>query len=111
MRVNPFVYGLLALAIFLGVIQGAQAAGIWSVSGKASASGGKIVPTGANVEEIKGWMTLGDIATAYNVPIEEIIKAFDLPASTGASTQVKSLEGGAFSVNELRTWLAARARP
>ena len=108
MRVNPFVYGLLALTIFLGVIWGAKAAGVWSISGKVSASGEKVLPTGTNVEEIKGWMTLGDIAKAYNVPIEEIIKAFDLPATTTAATQVKSLESGTFTTSGLRTWLAAR---
>lgn len=108
MRVNPFVYGILALVIFVGVIFTAQAAGFWSISGKVSASGEKISATGKNVEEIKGWMTLGEVAKAYNVPIEEIIKAFGLPDTTNAATQIKSLEGSTFTTSGLRTWLAER---
>lgn len=61
-------------------------------------------------EEIKGWMTLGDVAQAYNVPVEEIVKQFGLPASTGAETQIKSLEGGTFTTTALRTWLAERVK-
>jgi hypothetical protein len=63
MRVNPFIYGLLVVVLFFGVIGGAKAAGIWSVSGKLTASGEKVAPTGANVDEIKGWMTLNDVST------------------------------------------------
>ena len=61
MKVNPFVYGLLVIVLFFGVLGGAKAAGVWSVSGKLSASGEKVAPTGTNVDEIKGWMTLDDI--------------------------------------------------
>jgi len=108
MRINPYVYGLLALVVFLGVIFGAQAAGFWSVSGKVSASGEKVAPTGASVEEIKGWMTLGDVAKAYNVPLDEIVKAFNLPSTVSPNTAVKDLESVTFSVTGLRSWLAAR---
>ena len=108
MRINPYVYGLLALAVFFGVIFTAQAAGYWTVSGKMSGTGEKTTPTGTNVEEIKGWMTLGEIAKAYNVPIEEIAKAFDLPADVSPTKQVKELESATFSVSGLRTWLAER---
>ena len=62
MRVNPFVYGILILTLFFGVIGGAKAAGFWSISGRMTSAGGKVLPTGANTpanaEEIKGWMTL-----------------------------------------------------
>ena len=59
MRVNSYVYGLLAVGLFLGVIFGAEAMGMWSTSGKVTGSGEKVTATGANVEEIKGWMTPG----------------------------------------------------
>lgn len=108
MKVNPFIYGMLILVLFFGVIGGAKAAGVWSVSGKLSSSGEKIVPTGTNVEEIKGWMTLADISAAYNVPVAEILAAFDLPADTPGSTQIKSLESDTFSTVNLRTWLKTR---
>ena len=75
-----------------------------------TASGEMIQPTGTNVEEIKGWMTLGDIATAYKVPVAEILKAFALPADTPGTAQIKSLEGDRFSPRALRDWLKTRAQ-
>jgi hypothetical protein len=108
MRVNPFVFGILVLAIFMGTIVGAQATGLWSVSGKVGAGGEQIAVTGTNVEEIKGWMVLGDVAKAYDVPVEEIVNAFGLPADTDPTSQIKSLESDTFSPTNLRTWLSDR---
>jgi len=108
MKVNPFVYGLLIIVLFFGVIGGAKAAGIWSVSGKLTASGEKVAPTGTNVDEIKGWMTLDDVSAAYKVPVAEIVAAFNLPADTPGTTQIKNLESDSFSTVNLRTWLKER---
>ena len=108
MKVKPVIYGLLVVVLFFGVIAGAKAAGIWSVSGKLNASGEKVAPTGANVDEIKGWMTLNDVSTAYSVPVTEILAAFDLPADTPGRAQLKTLESDAFSVTNLRDWLRTR---
>ena len=108
MKANPFIYGALILVLFFGVIGGAKLAGVWSVSGRVTASGEKVAPTGTNVEEIKGWMTLDDISKAYKVPVSEIIAAFKLPADTPGSAQVKSLESETFSTTNLRTWLQSR---
>ena len=108
MKVNPFVYGLLVVILFFGVIGVAKATGVWSVSGKLDASGEKVAPTGANVDEIKGWMTLNDVTAAFNVPLAEILAAFDLPADTPGSAQLKTLESAKFSVLNLRNWLQAR---
>lgn len=105
MKVNPYIYGLLVLVLFFGVIGGAKAAGSWSVSGKMTGGGEKVAPTGANVDEIKGWMTLNDVATAYNVPLAEILAAFSLPSDTPGSAQLKTLESDSFSVTNLRSWL------
>lgn len=109
MRINPFLYGFFVLTVFLGVIYDFQAAGIWSVSGKVDAQGQAVQPEAADVNSIKGWMTLEQIATTYNVTLEEIIQAFNLPADTPATTAVKDLESETFSVTGLRDWLASRS--
>ncbi|MBK7199154.1 hypothetical protein [Candidatus Amarolinea dominans] len=109
MRVNPFVYGILILTLFFGVIGGAKAAGFWSISGRMTSAGGKVLPTGANAEEIKGWMTLDDVSAAYKVPVAEMLAALNLPTDTPGATQIKSLESDTFSTADLRAWLAARA--
>ncbi|MGE5602181.1 MAG: hypothetical protein ACM30E_03970 [Nitrososphaerales archaeon] len=108
MKVNPFVFGIIILAVFFGVLGGAKAAGVWSVSAKVTSTGERVAPTGESVDEIKGWMTLADITKAYNVPLADIIAEFELPAQTPETAQLKSLESEKFSVTNLRTWLADR---
>jgi hypothetical protein len=108
MKINPFVYGALVLALFLGIIYGFQAAGIWSISGKVDSSGNAITADPTDVNSIKGWMTLGDIAAAYQVPLEEIKQQFNLPAETDAATAVKDLESDTFDTTALREWLVER---
>jgi hypothetical protein len=105
MKIKPFVYGIVVLALFFGVLGGAKAAGMWAVSGRMTGAGEKVQPTGANVDEIKGWMTLNDVSSAYKVPVAEIVAAFDLPADTPGAAQLKSLESPTFSVPNLREWL------
>jgi hypothetical protein len=108
MKVNPFIYGALILVLFFGVIEGAKAAGFWSVLGKLTPSGEKVLPTGTNVDEIKGWMTLDDVSAAYKVPVTEIVAVFGLPAETPGTAQLKSLESDTFITANMRTWLKAR---
>jgi hypothetical protein len=108
MKINPFVYGVVVLAVFLGVIFGFQWAGVWSTSGKVGATGERIAPSAADVNTIKGWMTLGDVSTTFNVPLAEIISTFNLPADISASTALKDLESDNFDIPALRTWLQER---
>ena len=108
MKINPFIYGLVVLVAFFGVIGVAKATGNWSVSGKISTTGEKVMPTGTNPDEIKGWMTLADVSKAYNIPVAEIVAQFQLPADTPETKQVKELESDTFSVTGLRAWIKTR---
>jgi hypothetical protein len=105
MRIHPLIYGILVLSVFLGTILGFQAAGFWSVSGKLTADGEAVQPSAADVNSIKGWMTLEQITVTYDVSLSDILEQFDLPGDTPASTAVKDLESDIFSVTELRAWL------
>ena len=111
MKINPFVYGTVVLVIFLGVILGFQGAGVWSTSGKVDGSGKGIQPSAADVNTIKGWMTLEQVSTTFNVPVTEILSAFKLPADTPPSTAMKDLESDTFDITGLRTWLQNRQQP
>ena len=108
MKINPFIYGMVVLVAFFGVIGVAKATGNWSVSGKITTTGEKVMPAGANPDELKGWMTLADVSKAYNIPLAEIIAQFNLPADTPESKQVKELESDTFSVTGLRTWVKTK---
>jgi hypothetical protein len=105
MRINPFLFGVIVLAVFMGTIYGFQAAGVWSTSGKVTGSGERIEPSAADVDTIKGWMTLEQVSTTFGVPLEEILSAFDFPADLPASTPLKDLESDTFDITALRTWL------
>jgi hypothetical protein len=108
MKLNPWIFAVLVVVIFMGTIGGAKAMGVWSISGKVSTTGEKVLPTGTNAEEIKGWMTLQDVSAAYKVPVAEMLAAFELPAYTAPTTAIKDLESETFSTTELRTWLTER---
>jgi hypothetical protein len=110
-RIPTAAYGILVIAVFAGVIGAGMASGTFLTAGKTTAGGERVAPQGVTVTEIKGWMTLGDVATAWGVPLEEIIAAFQLPSDTGPATAIKDLESDLFSVTALRYWLAARTGP
>jgi hypothetical protein len=105
MRITPVFYGAFVVTIFLGIILGFQAAGVWSISGKVDASGEQVQASAADVNTIKGWMTLEQIATTFNVPLADMYTQFDLPADTPPSTAIKDLESDTFDTTALREWL------
>jgi hypothetical protein len=108
-RIPPVAYGLLVIAIFAGVIGLGMASGTFQTTGRTTGGGEQVTLTGASVTEIKGWMAIGDVATAWSVTLPEILAAFDLPPDTSPATALKDLESDRFSVTALRDWLEARA--
>jgi hypothetical protein len=110
MRIHPILYGVLVLTVFFGIILGFQAAGVWSISGKVDASGAAVAPSAGDVNTIKGWMTLDQISTTFNVPLAELFTQFSIPAETPATTAIKDLESDTFDTTLLRTWLESRAQ-
>jgi hypothetical protein len=110
MKINPFVYGILVVSVFLGVVYGFQAAGIWSISGKIDGGGKAIQPSAVDVNTIKGWMTLEQVSAAFGVPVADILSAFDLPADTPVSTPLKDMESDTFDMLMLREWLQEQSQ-
>lgn len=112
-RVNLAIYAALVLVLFLGVIESAKLAGVWSTSGKLTAGGEQVQITGADPAEIKGWMTVNDVITAYHVPKEQFYAQFQIPADLPITTPLKDIEPIVpdFSVTAVRDWLVARAAP
>lgn len=110
MKINPFVYGILVVGVFLGVVYGFQAAGIWSISGKIDGGGKAIQPVSEDVNTIKGWMTLEQVSTTFGIPVSEILSTFDLPADTPASTPLKNMESDTFDMLMLREWLQEQSQ-
>jgi hypothetical protein len=126
MRVNPILFGALVLVLFAGTLGTAMAVGAWQTTGRqgAGSGGGSGAASGRGsgsaggtesgsegssaIGEIKGWMAIGDVATAAGIDLPEILAAFALPADTSPSSALKDLESDVFSVTALRTWVASR---
>ena len=106
-QIPPVTFGVLVIAIFAGVIGIGMASGTFQTTGRTTSGGGRVAPQGESVAEIKGWMAIGDVASAWTVPLPEILAAFGLPAGTPPATALKDLESDLFSVSALRDWLAA----
>ena len=74
---------------------------------------GGMTITGTDPAEIKGWMTINDVITAYQVPKAQFCAQFQIPADLPVATPLKDIEPIVpdFSVTAVRDWLATRAVP
>ncbi|MDR7542978.1 MAG: hypothetical protein QN120_01860 [Armatimonadota bacterium] len=109
MRLNPYVYGLLAVVLFLGVIYGAKAAGLWHTSDRVTESGEAVTINVNDVDTVKGWMIFADVSKAFNIPVSEIYAGLNLPADTPPSKTLKEvMRAHKMEVDDLRDWLKRR---
>ena len=84
-----------------------EGGGMGGGQGNGGGEGSGLVAPG----EARGWMTLAQVSEANAIPVEEILAAFTLPATTDPATELRDLESEAFSVAALRAWLAERGAP
>ena len=108
--ISPYLYALLGLLLLFGTVQASKAIGYWTTSGRVTGSGDAVVISGNDPLEIKGWMTLEQVATAYQVPLDELKAATGIPADVPGSTELKQVEKLApgFEPQKVRDWLLAR---
>lgn len=120
LRLRPSVFVVVALVVAIGVVAGAQLRGSWATSGRASATASSpgsdsgSLTSASNPDEVKGWMTVSDVVTAFHVTPAEVYAAFSVPTTTPTSTELKDLEqlsDGAFEIAAFRTWLAGHTPP
>ncbi len=107
---NLYAYVVIALLVFVSAVPIAQAANFWSVSGKLTGTGEKVTATGLDPAEIKGWMKISEVLTAYKVSQTDFYAAFGLPADMPLDTPLNTIEKSVtgFSVTNVRTWLSER---
>ncbi|MDI6771910.1 MAG: hypothetical protein QME77_04910 [bacterium] len=110
MRLNPYVYGIMAVVLFLGVVYGAKAAGVWNTSHRVTESGELITIDVKDVDTVKGWMTFEDVSKAFGIPAGEIFAAMKLPPDTPPAKRLKDvMHANKMEVDDLRDWLKKRA--
>lgn len=109
MKLSLWVAPIASIALLFGTIGAAQATGQWVTSGRAA-----VVPGAAiTVDDVKGWMTIGEAATGLGVPADEIIGLLGPQAPGGtpvtAGTAFKDLEGlvPGFELTDFRAVLRA----
>jgi hypothetical protein len=139
MKVRPALFGVLVVIVFLAPVVVASATGTWALTGRPAAGaapggggngGGLGDGSGGTSGEgsgsgqgrgqgrgavapgdARGWMTIAQVSDANAIPVAAILAAFDLPASTDPSTELRDLETKTFSVAALRAWLVERGAP
>ncbi len=106
MRVNRFLVPGLLVAALLGTALVAQAAGLWSTSGRDAVDVTHMTPA-----DIKGWMTLQQVIDGEGVSQAELYALAGVPADVSTSTALKDMEALVpdFSVETLRENLTAWA--
>ena len=106
MRVNRFVLPIVIIVALLGTALAAQAAGLWSTSGRDTTNLANMTPA-----DIKGWMTLQQVMDGLSISQAELYPLAGIPADVLPGTALKDLESLVpdFSITILRDKLMARA--
>jgi hypothetical protein len=106
MRVNRFVLPIVMMVALLGTALVAQAAGLWSTSGRDATNLANMTPA-----DVKGWMTLQQVMDGIGIAQAELYPLASIPMEVPPSTALKDLEPLVpdFSVTTLRDKLTAWA--
>lgn len=101
MRVNKWLLPILALVLLLGTVGIAQAAGWWVVSGREMVDLTQLTSGG----EVKGWMTLQQVADGTGIEAAALVAKLGLPADLPPETVLKDIEGivEGFEITAVRT--------
>ena len=104
--ISPLMVGVLALAIFFGVVLVTKATGTWrSLPGSMD----ELVEHGGalSADNIRGFMTLGEIAGAYAISPEALAAELGLPADTDLNQPINAvMKAHDREVDEVRDVLA-----
>ncbi len=105
MRVNPFFMPIIVMVVLLGTVFAAQAAGLWTTSGRTTTDLAQMTPA-----DIKGWMTLQQVMDGLNISQQDLYALASIPANVPLTTALKDLEPlvPGFEVSTLRDALTAR---
>lgn len=105
MRVNRFILPSFAILALLLTVWIAQVTGQWITSGKQLVDVENLTST----EDIRGWMTLQQVADGFGLDVAELYELLSIPEQTPPSTALKEMEGVVpdFEVTVVRDLLTA----
>jgi polyferredoxin len=87
MNIKPMHIGIAVLVLYFGGIGIAKLAGAYTLL-PGSVTEETVI---TDVEELKGYMTLSEISTTMNIPLEDVYRKMQIPAEVPANTPVKEL--------------------
>jgi len=104
MRINKYLMPILTLLALFGVVLTAKATDNWSISGKQTID----IQSLSSADDIRGWMTLEQISTGYDIPQPRLYQLLNIPEDIALETALKDMEGllPDFEVSTVRTQLA-----
>lgn len=104
MRVNKYILPALVIVMLLGTVVIAQASGYWIVSGKQMVDVNNLQST----TDIKGWMTLQQVADGLDIDQPTLYELIDIPPDIPPETLLKEIEAfvPGFEVRSARETLA-----
>ena len=101
MQLKPRTAAIIILGLFWGIIGLSMVTGTWQT--KAAIE--EVVVKSPS--DIKGWMTLTDVAGYFKMPVPELVKALGLPADVDPKQALKDIaEENGKEVDDLREVLA-----
>lgn len=100
MSVNRFWVPAIVISVLLGSVFGSQVFGWWSISGRGAVDLDDLAP-----EDLKGWMTLQEVADGLGLTLEEVYQVGGIPAEIPPDTALKDMED-VIEVSTLRIRLA-----
>lgn len=107
MKVNKYILPSFTLLALLATVWIAQWTGQWIVSGKELVDVNNLTTT----DDIRGWMTLQQVADGFAVEVSDLYTLLHLPTDIPPETALKDLEGIVpdFEVTTVREALAPYA--
>lgn len=104
MKVNKYILPSFTLLALLATILIAQWTGQWITSGKQLVDVNNLTTT----DDIRGWMTLQQVAAGFNLEVMDLYTLLQLPTDLPPETALKDLEGiiPDFEVTTVREALA-----
>jgi hypothetical protein len=99
MRVNKFLLPILVLVTLIGSAVTAQLSNNWAVTGKDQVNVDHLTS-----EDIRGWMTIQQIADGFDLSLDELYDLLELPSDIPYDTALKDLEKilPGFEVNNVK---------
>ncbi len=104
MRVHRIFMPAIVILTLLSIVGAAQATGQWIVSGRAVIDPSNMTTSA----DIKGWMTLQQVADGFGLMPSQLIEIIGLPATISPDTALKDLEAivPGFEVSTVREQMA-----